>query len=536
MSNRLDSHRTNRYILRAVPKGTLVTNLLILLFTGGSRLSFAPVAAGGRVSWSWIMAAIRTVLFFAIAVFIVGGCAGDGPLPGDEADELNPYAFPNEEPEDPRTGPVDPPANPPVNPPTDPPTDPPVDPPADPPGPPADPPDVEGDPCVLGDIEDYPPCCDEAPARCVPLDNIAPIFHDLFAPCGEGSICVAEPLFARSGSFSNKSCSSVAGDGGCITRCTPFVGPYLSMLNQDVCGDGEVCAPCISPLDGTETGACRSFSCDGVFSEEPPVDPADPEDPPEDPEDPPEDPAPPEASCENPPEAPLVDVSIFKPCCDGAHCVPTNMVPGDLADELDPCPDGTSVCVPDPLIETMGFYTPPSCELPGGIEGRCLSTCLPSVAETMDLLPQSTCAANERCSPCCDPMTGEETGACDVGCDEGPAGACGPPEYTPCCGGEGHCIPEALIPPDDLDSLSGKECAKGSRCVPDKLQDPAFQPATCSTSIPFVNISYEGVCLPKCLDLPIDFSIVGGNCDSSDQCVPCKDPWVGLPLGAPGCD
>ena len=213
------------------------------------------------------------------------------------------------------------------------------------------------------------------------------------------------------------------------------------------------------------------------------------------------------------------------------------MIPGELADVLDVCPDGKSVCVPDPFITSMGFFVPDSCELPGGIEGRCLSTCLPNVAEQMDLLPQATCKPNERCSPCCDPTTGVSTGACDVGCDVGFAGGeCGLPEYEACCGGEGHCIPEALIPADKLKSLDKKGCGKGTRCVPDLLQDPNYQPPTCSTSIPFLDVSYDGVCLPKCLKVPLGFAMGKGNCGAGDQCVPCNDPWVGLPLGAPGCN
>jgi hypothetical protein len=161
------------------------------------------------------------------------------------------------------------------------------------------------------------------------------------------------------------------------------------------------------------------------------------------------------------------------------------------------------------------------------------------VAENADNLPQDVCADNELCSPCCDPITGENTGACDVQCDTFTAdgGVC-EVAFDLCCSGAGHCLPEEIIPEADLESLDGKGCSAGERCVPDEQTDPDFVPLTCDNTlvIPFIGeFPYEGVCLSKCLKIPLDFLIWSGTCPGTHDCVPCTDPMSGKPTGAPGC-
>src|SRR5262249_6198053 len=50
-------------------------------------------------------------------------------------------------------------------------------------------------------------------------------------------------------------------------------------------------------------------------------------------------------------------------CCTAgpAHCVPSKEVIPTLVAALSACPDGTSVCMPDPIIRGGGTYRPPSC-------------------------------------------------------------------------------------------------------------------------------------------------------------------------------
>ena len=50
------------------------------------------------------------------------------------------------------------------------------------------------------------------------------------------------------------------------------------------------------------------------------------------------------------------------------------------------------------------------------------------------------------------------------------------------------------------------------------------------------NEPYTGVCLSKCLKIPMDILIWSGSCPSTHDCVPCVDPLSGQPTGAPGCE
>ena len=245
------------------------------------------------------------------------------------------------------------------------------------------------------------------------------------------------------------------------------------------------------------------------------------------------DPPPAPPSCENPPAAPILKPELLPACCPGAHCVPAALVPESQASLLDTCSDGDGYCVPDPLIESSGFYTPPTCVSVGGSEGRCTSTCVPAVAAQAKDLPVDICGENEVCAPCCDPYTGESTGACDTTCDVGPAAGYCEAIFTPCCSGiEGHCIAPAQVPADKQGNL--ETCDNGFLCVPDVMQDLSFKGSPCSGTM-LLGDWYWGVCLPKCLKLPFEFAMDTSGCPSGWVCAPCEDPFFGAPTGAPGC-
>jgi hypothetical protein len=388
-----------------------------------------------------------------------------------------------------------------------------------------------GGQCVIADPSSLPLCCSTGSARCTPPEMVAPVLQTFLGSCDNGGYCVPDNLFGQTGQVTPFACTSISDAvGACMSPCVPEVAPYASLLPQDVCATGAVCVPCINPLDGEDTGVCDSFVCEWPDAGAPEPTPSpEPDAEPEEPEEPEQS----LMSCDDPPTEPVVDMDIFEPCCDGAHCVPSDFVPADMASELLAC-DSNSLCVPDVFIETAGYFTPPTCELPGDVEGRCLSSCLPVVIEQLDLLPQSSCGSAERCVPCCDPFSGEPTGACDVGCDTGPEGGVCEVAYDTCCGGDGHCIPAELIPDNFLENLNGDGCTGSSLCVPDMLQDTTYSPDSCSGSILF-QLEYSGVCLPKCLDIPLDILIWSGTCSSTEDCVPCEDPLTGESTGAPGC-
>src|ERR1041385_2679468 len=96
--------------------------------------------------------------------------------------------------------------------------------------------------------------------------------------------------------------------------------PQTALLRQDSCGDGELCIPCINPIDHTPTGACNLIDqlCPvadaGVM---PDAQPACPHTGP-----------------------PVLDPSTLAQCsptCRGAHCVPVTLVPADEQPLLMPC-------------------------------------------------------------------------------------------------------------------------------------------------------------------------------------------------------
>jgi hypothetical protein len=126
--------------------------------------------------------------------------------------------------------------------------------------------------------------------------------------------------------------------------------------------------------------------------------------------------------------------------------------------------------------------------------------------------------------------------ACRVGCDSGPQeDICGEPLFATCCNDQGHCIANELIPPDDQETLSATECSEGLLCVPDRFRDQPFEAEQCDGNLLLAG-PYRGVCLPNCLDIPLDILIGRGSCSSrDDDCVPCQNPLTQQPTGAPGC-
>src|SRR5262249_53534208 len=109
----------------------------------------------------------------------------------------------------------------------------------------------------------------------------------------------------------------------------------------------------------------------------------------------------------------------LKSCCDvgPAHCVPSDDVLPKLASQLDPCPDGSSVCMPDPIIRGGGQYAPPACTSSvGNSPGVCLTQGITMVSTNPQSAPlgQDGCGDGELCVPCKNPLNGMSTGACDL--------------------------------------------------------------------------------------------------------------------------
>jgi hypothetical protein len=232
--------------------------------------------------------------------------------------------------------------------------------------------------------------------------------------------------------------------------------------------------------------------------------------------------------------APVLDPSSLQACpsyvCeDGGHCIPNALVPPDVAGFLDIC-NKDSFCVPDSFIETGGNFLLTTCNAVLGIEGRCLSRCIPQVADQAERLTQDSCGASELCVPCYDPLTLEDTGVCNLTCDVGPSEPAPEPLPTCCPGGNGTCIPHELLPPEALGGLAQDSCPSGDMaCVPNQMIDPTWYGAPCAPDplLQLLGVD-DGACLPECVDAVKN--IGPGSCPSGYKCAPCDA--FGEPTGA----
>lgn len=377
----------------------------------------------------------------------------------------------------------------------------------------------------LKTVKAFYPCCDGS-ARWIPKAQVPSEFHSLLENHpSNGTLCVPE-VFATNPDFTPQRCTSVFGFAGvCISKCIPQVKDAAVPLPQANCPQGQLCSPCYDPRSFEDTGACRlgSLACVPL-----PPNPGD------------------DKVCRD--FLPILDVSNMPKCCPNgrAHCAKPELVPeGDRA-RLSKCADGKSYCVPDPILKRGGKYTPPKCKSVGNQEGRCTSICVPEIASQMDYLPQSTCAADERCAPCFDPRTDEDTGACTIGhCDKGPTqlppsrgGVCKDfdptfdlSKFPTCCTEDkAHCAKPEFVPEKDRGRLS--KCSDGvSYCVPDKIlaRYGKYTPPTCKSVG-----GAEGRCISLCVPevAAQKDQLPQSTCDVGERCSPCYDPRTGQGTGA----
>ena len=231
-----------------------------------------------------------------------------------------------------------------------------------------------------------------------------------------------------------------------------------------------------------------------------------------------------------------VDPSVFLPCdtCTGGRCVPKADYPGTPAEYFDPCgPAG--ICLPDNMVATKGEVALAKCTSVSGNEGRCTSLCFPAARAMQAVLPQSTCGADERCTPCFNPVDGTPTGACDLGCDTGPTSQA--ILFTKCCSDRGYCIPRATIPGEAAANLAPESCtgAGDPVCVPSVIvTTPGYKFPTCRYSGAQAVLG-EGRCVPACIvdENPAGAALSKANCaEATDKCVPCTNPITMQPSGA----
>ncbi|CAN5925787.1 hypothetical protein BH11MYX4_BH11MYX4_11700 [soil metagenome] len=381
------------------------------------------------------------------------------------------------------------------------------------------------------DPSKYPKCAcatKGGAARCIPKAKVPANVSSQLEACTEGGagVCVPDPL-VKSGGAAPPTCKSPFGEGRCMSLCVPEVAKNADLLGRgenDSCAADERCAPCLNPLKNNEpTGVCEIgkpvVACDPKAGTPAPS------------------PAPSLACPYTGP--PVVDVTKFPSCGDGARCVPASLVPASSAAMLKPC--ATGLCAPEKSIAAGGQYVPRTCAAVAGAEGRCLNVNISQVEAQKAQLTRDTCDASELCAPCFNPIDGKDTGACkSASCDAPKQPA---KTFTACCSKHGtsraKCVPKAIVPASQAGNLDddGGTCAKDAElCVPNEMLQPNFKGPACTGST-FLTGGYTGVCLSDCLSFSFieKLGISRGSCTDDFKCAPCTNPLTGKATGAPGC-
>jgi hypothetical protein len=211
-------------------------------------------------------------------------------------------------------------------------------------------------------------------------------------------------------------------------------------------------------------------------------------------------------------------------------CFPTqalkSMVSQDTIDQLAKC-DDQKTCVPLELASQGGREILTKCKSLNDAEGRCISPCVPQVAQQAKLLPKDICTGTDLCAPCYDPRTGEDTKACSQGCDKGPTEP--PKPFDKCCSDRGLCVPPALAG-DQAKNLDKLTCTGDNVCAPKELTDPTIIPKTCNSID-----GAEGRCLSTCIGGAVGKQkdrLPTEGCGQDEVCAPCYDPVTGDETGA----
>jgi len=180
--------------------------------------------------------------------------------------------------------------------------------------------------------------------------------------CDGDDVCLPDKVLAANGA-KLKSCTFMidAKPGACVSLLIADIAAHASALQPDVCDPAiERCAPCISPIDGTDTHLCEET---GVHTE----------------------------ACVGGPGAKQ------DTCCHGAGvCMTKEGVPSDQRDALhhDTCKDD-KVCAPAALVDG----NPTRCHAfadPGVCVDVCFAAQLVPAAQVM----RSVCGPTEVCVPC----------------------------------------------------------------------------------------------------------------------------------------
>jgi hypothetical protein len=188
-------------------------------------------------------------------------------------------------------------------------------------------------------------------------------------------------------------------------------------------------------------------------------------------------------------------------------------IPSDEAKILKDCSKGK--CAPKKSVERGGNYVPKTCKSVADAEGRCIAAAIPEIAAQGSFLSRADCDADERCAPCFDPRTGEDTGACRMAPCDAPKQP--KTQLAACCKGRGTCVPSSTVDGMSAQLMEADSCAGATPlCAPNELV-VSGTPKKCSAAFGLV----DGICVSKCTINGLVGDLVQGNCSADDLCAPC---------------
>lgn len=247
------------------------------------------------------------------------------------------------------------------------------------------------------------------------------------------------------------------------------------------------------------------------------------------------------------------DVSVpacTLPTCVHAACITPAQIqqyaPGIPAATLGlqaKCPGSDAYCTPGDYIATGGQFLFKKCTSLEGMEGRCVSTCIPQIYNQANYLPKADCSDGELCAPCFDPRLPagqDETDACKQSCDPGPDPSAPKVKFDTCGNGGGMCVPANLVPSQYQYVVPKDTCKDGYVCAPtEKAKDIHFDFPQCTPSNPTTASAaagpngQKGGCVPKYLiddynvpgvpAIPDGF-VLQDTCGDGQLCAPCNNP------------
>ncbi|MFO0738312.1 MAG: hypothetical protein U0270_20635 [Labilithrix sp.] len=352
--------------------------------------------------------------------------------------------------------------------------------------------------------------------RCTPKVFLG-VFADKFeqAGCKDTQVCMPETLVKNGSNVTLKKCTVRDLEGRCFwPLAKELLAKYdfLKSQTEDQCEGEQVCAPCQNPLTGEDTGICSlgeppSPECKAKEAANPKKGGL-------------------ASSLACPLEEPILDAENLPPldCTPNMACVDKGLV-GEQAAKLRPCSKG--VCAPLKAILRAGNFIPKTCKAIGGAEGRCANVGIPAINEQKAILPRDICDADERCAPCFDPRTAEDTGVCHQSTCDQPKEK--PKMFATCCGEGGRCVPKAAVGDAATNGTLGPDTCTGDTpiCAPNPL-------VKVSPARPCTLLGNKGICVSDCtiLGLKSRFAeMITRDCPDGELCAPCSQ----LPPGTDGC-